>query len=160
MGEIVSVSQVVKIITKKKEDGHSIVLVGGCFDILHLGHIKFLNASKKQADLLIVMLESDTQVKKLKGQDRPINPQIIRAKMLAALAMVDYVVMLPHYGRDQDYDQLIGKIRPDVIATTKPDPQIIHKKRVASLVGAKLKFVTQRVAQSSTTKLIEVVRNG
>lgn len=159
MGKVVSVPQAIKII-KKKEDHQTIVLVGGCFDLLHLGHIKFLNAAKKQADLLMVMLESDTRVAKLKGQGRPINPQIIRAKMLAALAMVDYVVILPQYGSDQDYDQLIEKIKPDIIATTKPDPQIVHKKRVASLVGAKLKFVTARVAQSSTTKLIEVVKNG
>jgi FAD synthetase len=113
------------------------VLVGGCFDILHLGHIVFLEKAKAAGDYLVVLLESDETIKRLKGTKRPINSQADRAKLLSAIKFVDYIILLPEM-KNEDYDQLILNLKPSVIATTKGDPGIIHKKRQSKLVEAKL----------------------
>lgn len=133
-----------------------VVLVGGCFDVLHPGHITFLEKAKKMGDFLVVLLESDEKIKKIKGNGRPIYSQKERAEVLEALKVVDKVVMLPLLESEASYDRLVKKIKPDIIATTLKDPQIHHKKRTAKLVGAKLKFVTKRIDKFSTT---EIIRN-
>ncbi|MCR4263595.1 MAG: adenylyltransferase/cytidyltransferase family protein, partial [Candidatus Roizmanbacteria bacterium] len=79
------------------------VLVGGCFDLIHYGHITFLSEARKQGDYLIVALESDENVKKYKGPNRPIHKQAERAEMLRSLRMVDEVVELPEMKEDYDY---------------------------------------------------------
>lgn len=159
MGEIVNIDKAVRLTQRLKGSHHSIVLVGGCFDILHAGHVQFLENAKKQGNYLLVLLESDQQVKKLKGPGRPINSQNLRAKVLSVLRMVDYVVILPEM-KDSDYDKLVEKIKPNVIAATRGDPMVSHKKRAAKLVGADLKLVIKRISERSTTKLIEVIKNG
>lgn len=131
-----------------------VVLVGGCFDILHPGHITFLQNAKRAGDYLIVLLESDQKIKKLKGVNRPTFNQQERAKILEALKVVDKVIMLPFIESEAVYDRLVKKIKPDILATILKDPQIHHKKRAAKLVGAKLKYVTRRIDKFSTTKII------
>lgn len=130
------------------------VLVGGCFDILHKGHLVFLEKAKKEGDILVVILESDQNIRKLKGKDRPINTQENRAKVLASLKDVDLVVTLPKIDSDNDYDDLVMKLKPDVIATTEGDKGIRHKIRQAKLTGAKLVEVTERVEGFSSSDLI------
>ncbi|MGM0534413.1 MAG: D-glycero-beta-D-manno-heptose-7-phosphate kinase [Campylobacterota bacterium] len=88
-----------------------VVFTNGCFDILHLGHIKYLEQAKQQGDVLIVGLNSDASVKRLKGDDRPVNPQYDRAYLLASLEAVDYVVI---FDEDTPYE-LIKQIKPDVL---------------------------------------------
>jgi len=78
----------------------------------------------------------------------------MRAKVLLALSMVDYVVMLPYMKNDFDYDKLMLRIRPDIVATTKGDANIHHLKRSARLVSAKIKFVTKKVRDYSSSKLL------
>ena len=157
MNKIIKIDRVLKISRELKSKGKSIVLVGGCFDILHLGHIKFLKNSKNLGDILFVLLENDESVKKLKGKDRPINNQIERAQVLSALSTVGYVVLLPQMKTDRDYDKLITQIKPDFIGVTQDDPNISHKIRQAKLVGGKLKIVTKRVSSKSTTKLAKLI---
>ena len=130
-----------------------IVLVGGCFDILHPGHIIFLKKAKQTGDILIVLLESDKKVRALKGRNRPVQTQKDRAKVLSALRYVDQVICLPFMEHEFQYDQLIAKIKPDIIATTRGYPNNCHK-RTADLVGAKLKYVTGVVGHYSTTSLL------
>lgn len=132
-----------------------IVIVGGCFDLLHLGHITFLKNAKEKGELLIVLLESDQTIKKLKGKGRPIHSQNIRAQMLAELKSVDYVLMLEEFISDDDYDQLIEKLKPEIIATTKGDKYDFHKKRQAKKIGAKLIYVTEQIKDHSTSKIIK-----
>lgn len=134
--------------------GKKIVLVGGCFDVLHPGHIIFLEKAKKAGDYLVVLLESDQKVRQLKGEKRPVHTQIDRAKILKALRFVDEVVMLPYIKSDQGYDQLIKKIKPDIIATTFKDKNIYHYQRSAKKVGAKLKFVTKIIGEHSTSQIL------
>lgn len=94
-----------------KNSDKKIVFTNGCFDILHAGHIKYLNKAKKLGDILIVGLNSDSSVKRLKGKTRPINPQNSRALLLSALEFVDFVVIF-----DEDTPlNLIEKIRPAVL---------------------------------------------
>lgn len=131
-----------------------IVLVGGCFDILHVGHIRFLQKARSLGDKLIVLLESDKHIKQLKGEGRPINSQKDRAEVLASLEDVDTVILLPPNIKNEDYDAFVKQINPDIIATTKGDPNIKFKERTAVLVGAKVKYVTPMISGYSTSKII------
>lgn len=138
--------------TLKKENKH-IVLVGGCFDLLHPGHLAFLKKAKRVGDILIVLLESDEKIRKLKGSKRPIQNQKQRAETLSKLKEVDYVVALPFMKEEWEYDDLIGKIKPDIIAISAKDKDIHHHKRAAKLIGAKLKCVTKIIGNYSTTNI-------
>jgi rfaE bifunctional protein nucleotidyltransferase chain/domain len=95
--------------TLKKED-KKIVTCNGCFDILHVGHIKFLKEAKEQGDVLIVGLNSDSSVKENKGEERPINNENDRAQVLAALEMVDYVTIFD----EKTPIPLLEVIKPDI----------------------------------------------
>lgn len=154
MGEVVSLGKMSLFATALKLQGQTIVLTGGCFDILHPGHVIFLEKAKKAGDKLIVLLESDGKVKKLKGINRPVQSQKERAKVLSALRAVDYVVMLPFLKTDSDYDRLISRIKPNVIATTFEDENIIYHQRSAKKVGARLKAVTRLIGDYSTSKIL------
>ncbi len=150
MNKILSVSKSIKI-AKQLNRGKKVVLVGGVFDILHLGHIKFLRKAKGKGDLLFVLLESDKSVRKSKGQKRPINSQKDRAQVLAALESVDFVITLKGLLKNEDYDRIVKLINPAVLAITTKDPNIIHKVRQAKLTGAKVKIVLQRLKSKSTS---------
>lgn len=131
-----------------------IVLVGGCFDVLHPGHITFLEKAKKMGGFLVALLESDEKIRKIKGKDRPVYSQKEREIMLKSLKAVDQVILLPFMEKEKDYDELVKTIKPDVIATTQGDPNLYHKKRAAKLVGAKLKYVTKFIGNYSTTNVL------
>jgi len=133
------------------------VLVGGCFDVLHLGHIVFLNKAKNLGDKLIVLLESDENIKKNKGNNRPINNQENRAKILESLRMVDQVIKLPEMKTDDEYLEIIKKIRPTIIAVSENDINLINKKNQAKQVRAKLVKVTKLIPQQSTSRIIEII---
>src|SRR3990167_9728836 len=101
MAEILSVGRIAAFSKDLKKQGKVVVLAGGCFDILHPGHVIFLEKAKKTGDILVVLLESDQKVKELKGINRPVHTQIDRAQVLFALRAVDYVVMLPYMKFDK-----------------------------------------------------------
>ncbi|PIY93830.1 MAG: D-glycero-beta-D-manno-heptose 1-phosphate adenylyltransferase [Candidatus Levybacteria bacterium CG_4_10_14_0_8_um_filter_35_23] len=156
MGRILNENQIGKITKELKNEGKKIVLTGGCFDLIHIGHIKLLQNSKQKGDVLIVLLESDKSVKKLKGNKRPINSQAERAGVLATFNPVDYVIKLQKVASNQDYDKLISQISPDVIAVTYGDPAIKHKRRQANAVGAKIAFVVRPIKHRSTSRLAKL----
>lgn len=159
MKKVVNLSQIDKIIREVKARVKTIVLVGGCFDILHLGHIKFLEAAKKQGDILIVALESDENVKKLKGKGRPVNSQKERASLLASLEVVDYVFPLPEMKTHRDYFNLVKYLKPDMVAVTAGDPYLSLKKQQVKIIGGKIKVVIKRIKKFSTTKFLRNVKN-
>lgn len=156
MGKIILTKNIAKVIEKLKRPQQKIVLVGGCFDILHPGHVIFLEKAKKAGDVLFVMLESDRKVKLLKGANRPIHNQLRRAKVLSALCCVDYIVMLSFLKNDTQYDDLIAKIRPDVIAASGKDVDITNHKRASKLVGAQFKVVTKAIQDHSSSSILTV----
>ena len=151
MSRIIEINQLDQL--KDKEE---IVLVGGCFDILHLGHLTFLEKAKNLGKNLVILLESDENIKKLKGENRPINGQNNRAKMLIKLKMVDWVVMLPTIKDESEYTNLVKKIKPKIIAVSGQDEKINNKKQQAELVGAKLIEVTKRLKKYSTSRIISI----
>lgn len=155
MRKIISVSKAALLSKTLRAENKKIVLVGGCFDILHPGHITFLEKARKAGEALFVLLESDQKVKALKGSTRPIQNQKERAKVLSALQVVDCVVLLPFLISDADYDKVILKIKPQVIAATKNYENLKFHQRVAKITGAKLKYVTKKVGNYSTTRILE-----
>ncbi|MCL5970249.1 MAG: adenylyltransferase/cytidyltransferase family protein [Patescibacteria group bacterium] len=157
MNKIINAEAAEKVSKKLQKDGKVVVVSGGCFDILHIGHIKFLEKAKKEGDYLFILLEADETVKKLKGNKRPINNQKDRANMLSAISYVNYVVMLSEMKTDNDYDFLISKINPNIIATTKNDSQGVHNERQAKKINAKVSYVTNRIKNKSTSKLAEII---
>lgn len=157
MNRIINAEKAIKISKKLRREGKKLVLSGGVFDILHIGHIKFLEAAKKRGDVLFILLESDENVKKYKGKNRPINSQENRALLLSTLKPIDYVVRLNEMKTNLDYDKLVINLKPDVIATTKKSPQEIHNKRQAKLINAELASVISRISDKSTTKLAEII---
>lgn len=154
MGEIVSVEKLTAIAKRLKKQAKKTVLAGGCFDVLHPGHVVFLEKAKKAGDLLVVLLESDEKIKKLKGVNRPVHTQKERAQVLSALRFVDYVVMLPFMVMEQDYDRIISKIKPDIIALTKGYTDVNHHQRSAKQVGAKIKYITKIIGDHSTSRIL------
>jgi rfaE bifunctional protein nucleotidyltransferase chain/domain len=132
------------------------VLAGGCFDLIHFGHVSFLAAAGKLGNRLVVALESDENVRKMKGPARPIHSQEQRKLMLESLRMVDEVIALPPMRTDSDYFDLVEKIKPDVIAVTDGDPKIAEKRNQADLIGAKL-VVIPKVRTPSTSQLAKLL---
>ena len=157
MNKIITLESAVEISGKLKLQSKKIVITGGVFDILHIGHLKLLQESKKQGDSLIVLVENDEDVKKIKGKDRPINPQEERAEIIAALEFVDYVVTLPEMKSNKDWDDLVYKLMPDIITTTQDDSQAVHNQRQAEKINARVVFVTKRIKNKSTTNLAKII---
>lgn len=104
-------SEIISIAERLKKEGKKVVFTNGCFDILHVGHVKYLQEAKSYGDVLIVGLNSDRSVRVLKGPSRPVNPEADRAYILAALESVDYVVMFS----DETPYALIRGVAPDIL---------------------------------------------
>lgn len=154
MGIIIPLKKLSSLSQSLKKGRKAIVLAGGCFDILHPGHVIFLEKAKKAGDILIVLLESDQKIRNLKGDKRPVHNQIERAIVLKALQSVDYIIPISFIETERDYDQLISRIKPDIIAATYKDSNAKHHLRVAKLIGAKLKYVTKMIGKHSTTAIL------
>ena len=101
----------IEIINRIKADRKKIVFTNGCFDLLHVGHIRYLAQAKRLGDFLIIGLNSDSSVKELKGEDRPINSFEDRASLLSAIESVDLVIMF----EEQTPENLIKDIVPDIL---------------------------------------------
>lgn len=151
--KLLSPKQAIKVSSDLKKNGERLILTGGCFDILHKGHVMFIQKAKEQTGTHFILLENDASIKKSKGPNRPIHSQEDRAYVLAHLTDVDYIVLLPGEMGDQDYDELIFALKPAIIATTKGDPTKIHKLRQAKSVGAKLVEVVKPIKNTSTSQL-------
>jgi FAD synthetase len=135
----------------------TIVLVGGCFDILHYGYIHFLKKAKSLGNYLIVAIESDKNVKRLKGSGRPIHSQKQRKEILESLKFVDKVIILKDNMADKDYFKLVGKIHPSIIAVTKGDSAFNKKKEQAKTVGAKI-IEIPKIKSPSTTQIAKLLK--
>ena len=153
MNKIVGINEVGKLSNIFHNQGDKIVLVGGCFDILHSGHIYFLNQAKKNANILILLLENDDSIRRKKGPNRPVNTQNERAQVLEALIMVDIIILLPKEMSDSDYDDVVNLIKPAIIATTKGDPARAHKERQAAQIGSQVIEVAERKTAYASSKL-------
>jgi D-beta-D-heptose 7-phosphate kinase / D-beta-D-heptose 1-phosphate adenosyltransferase len=151
-GHIKSWHEINSIITEKKNSGKKIVFTNGCFDILHIGHIKYLEEAKKLGDILIIGLNSDGSVKRLKGKNRPINTQDSRSYILASLEVVDYVVIF-----DEDTPlNLIKLINPDILVK---GGDYEGKKVIGQDIVKELKIV-EFIAGHGTSKTIQKIKDA
>jgi D-glycero-beta-D-manno-heptose 1-phosphate adenylyltransferase len=110
MGNVVSRSELLAQAAELRRAGRTIAFANGCFDLLHVGHIRYLTAAAQEADVLIVAINDDESVRTLKGEGRPILAASDRAELVAALRAVDYVVVFP----ESTVGPLLEAIRPDV----------------------------------------------
>ena len=135
--------------------GKTIVFTNGCFDILHAGHVRYLEAAKQLGDILVVALNGDASVRELKGEGRPLNSQEDRAEVLAALGAVDYVIIF----EEKRVDNLLRQVRPRVYAkggdytVNSLDPEEVAALRE---IGAKIEILPL-VPGKSTSKLIQAI---
>jgi len=155
--KILNINKATKVAEDLHKLGEQIILVGGCFDILHVGHIEFLSKAKELGGQLLVILESDDSVRKLKGISKPVIKQDDRAILLSSLKMIDYIIKIPNFNNDNKYLMLVKKIKPDIIAITKGDPVKNKKIKQAVIVNAKVVEVIKRKRSYSTKKIIETI---
>ena len=111
MGRIVPLRRLVRIRRTLRRKGKGVVFTNGTFDIIHRGHVEYLAAAKSLGDVLIVGLNTDASIRRIKGKGRPINPNADRAAVLAALGSVDYVCFF----RENTPHNIISKLLPDVL---------------------------------------------
>ena len=127
--KIASLEDVADRVAAARRQGQTIALANGCFDVLHVGHVRYLEAARAQADLLVVGVNGDESVRCLKGPERPILPERDRATLVAALRAVDHVVIF----HEADVTHLIQTLRPDVhckgtdyTAETVPEREVVR----------------------------------
>lgn len=144
-----------KIVQGEREKGKRIVFTNGCFDILHIGHVRYLKEAKALGDILIVGLNSDSSVRTLKGKGRPINSQQDRAEILSSLRYVDYVIIF----EEQEPLRLIEALEPDYLVKggdwTK---ETVVGREVVERRGGKV-VIVPKVGDVSTSKLMLHVLN-
>lgn len=141
-----------RFISLRKSINKKIVLVGGCFDVFHYGHLVFLKKAKEHGDLLVLLLESDQKILSQKKQ-RPVHNQQERAEVLSAIEYVDYVIPMDSLKSDKDYIEMITKIKPAVIAITEGDRQSKNKEQQAKMVEGKMIIVTPLIKEFSSTNI-------
>lgn len=112
MDKIVSLKRLSAALKERRKKGKKVVFTNGCFDIIHAGHARYLKKAKSLGDILVVGLNSDSSVRAIKGEKRPIVPEKERAEVLSALSAVDYVVIFA----DTTPLRLIRAIKPDILA--------------------------------------------
>ena len=137
-------------ITSEKEKGSRIVLANGCFDILHAGHVRYLEGARALGDVLVVAINSDLQVGRLKGEGRPILPERERAELVASLQAVDWVTIFD----EPTVTELLLSIKPDVHAKgTDYTEETVPERDVVRSYGGRVAIVGDP-KNHSTTELI------
>lgn len=138
MGQVLNERDLVEAIHAERANGRTIAFANGCFDVLHVGHVRYLADAKAQADRLIVAVNSDDSVKDLKGPGRPILSGPDRAEMVAALESVDYVVLFS----DPDVHRLLRLLKPDVHCKgTDYTPETVPERDTVLAYGGRIAIV-------------------
>ncbi|MBU0942849.1 MAG: D-glycero-beta-D-manno-heptose 1-phosphate adenylyltransferase [Proteobacteria bacterium] len=154
--KIVSLDTLAKVVANRKRVGQKIVFTNGCFDILHAGHVDYLEKARRQGDYLILGLNDDQSIRSLKGAGRPINEESKRARVLAALGCVDAVVL---FAEDTPLN-LITRLRPHVLVKGADwnEDEIAGAAEVKANGGRveRIPFVSQ----ASTTGIIDQIKSG
>jgi rfaE bifunctional protein nucleotidyltransferase chain/domain len=149
-GKLITAEKLAGLFTDDFRKSRTIVFTNGCFDLLHRGHIYYLARAREMGDLLVVGLNSDRSVARLKGEGRPVNHQIARAEVLGALGMVDFIILF-----DEDTPlELIRNVRPDILVKGGDyrEEEIVGYREVTSRGG---KVVTIPLLEGySTTSLL------
>jgi rfaE bifunctional protein nucleotidyltransferase chain/domain len=136
--------------------GQRLVLANGCFDVLHVGHVRYLEGARREGDVLVVGINSDASARRLKGAGRPFLDQQARAQLVAALAAVDYVVIFS----EPNVEGLLTALRPQVHAKgTDYTAATVPERELSARLGIRVAIVGDR-KRHSTTDLISRVRGS
>lgn len=154
MKKILPLTKLKKIVFEQKKAGKTIVLANGCFDLIHVGHIRYLKGAKNIGDLLVVALNSDFSVNQLKGPGRPILDQDHRAEILSSFEFVDYICLF----NEKDVSRILHALKPDIQAKgsdytkeTVPERGIVYSYggKVAIVGGPKIKSTSEIILEIS-----------
>jgi rfaE bifunctional protein nucleotidyltransferase chain/domain len=154
--KVLTLKQAARWAAAARRQGQRIVATNGCFDLLHFGHVDYLQRAKKLGDLVVVGLNSDLSVRQLKGPHRPLAPQKQRAAVLAALACVDKVVIFPQVRAHR----FLAAVRPDIYVKGgdyRPETLVGRERAVLTAIGSRIRILPF-VKGFSTTRLIQKIR--
>ena len=150
---IVERSDLIKIVEKERRAGKRIVFANGCFDVLHVGHVRYLEAAKALGDLLIVGINSDEQARRLKGEGRPLMPQDQRAEIISSIEAVDLVTIFA----EPTVAQLLLALRPDIHAKgTDYTEDSVPERDVVRSFGGRVAIVGDPKDHSSSEMIEQV----
>lgn len=154
--KIVSREQLCELLQQHKRRGERVVFANGCFDALHVGHIRYLEGAHREGDVLVVAVNSDRGVRALKGPGRPILPESARTDLVAALRAVDYVILFS----EPDVEPLLECLRPDVHAKgTDYTAETVPERATAARLGIRVAIVGDPKEHSSR-ELLRSVRQA
>jgi rfaE bifunctional protein nucleotidyltransferase chain/domain len=148
--KLYKLSQLAKIIQEHKKGGQKIVLANGCFDLIHVGHIRYLKESKKKGDVLVLALNSDSSIRKLKGEGRPILNQEERLEIASSFYFVDYITFFD----EPNVEKILLALKPDIHAKgsdyteeTVPEKETIkgYGGMIAITGGPKIKSTSELI---------------
>ena len=154
--KVLTLPQAARWAAAARRRGQTLVATNGCFDLVHFGHISYLQRARNLGDLLVVGLNGDRSVRLLKGPGRPLVPQQQRAKVLAALACVDAVVIFP----ERRAHRFLGTVQPDIYVKGgdyRPETLDARERAVLTAIGSKVRILPF-VKGFSTTRLVAKIR--
>lgn len=153
--KIISRSEVVALGERLRREGKRIAFANGCFELLHVGHVRFLQGAKEQGDVLVVGVNSDRAVRALKGPGRPLLPEAARVELVAALACVDYVVVFD----DDTAERILRDLRPHVQCKgTDYTEESVPERLVMRELGGAVRIVGDAKSHSTRDILAAIVR--
>jgi rfaE bifunctional protein nucleotidyltransferase chain/domain len=149
-----ALEQVAERLAAARREGRTVALANGCFDVLHVGHVRYLRGAKAEADVLVVGVNGDASVRRLKGEGRPVLDQDERAVLVAAQRAVDHVVVFD----DDDVKSLLLTLRPDVHCKgTDYTPETVPEREVVRSYGGRVAIVGDP-KDHDTRKLLARIR--
>ncbi|MBI3625840.1 MAG: adenylyltransferase/cytidyltransferase family protein [Candidatus Rokubacteria bacterium] len=155
MARRVSLEEAAEIAARLTAAGKRLVLANGCFDLLHVGHVRYLEGARRLGDALLVAVNSDASVRRLKGPGRPIMPEAERAEIVSALSAVDYVLVFD----DDTADALISRLRPAVHAKgTDYTEETVPERRSVLSQGGSVAIAGDAKSHSSRELIQTIVR--
>ena len=135
MNKLQTLTRLQSILREARKNGQKIVLANGCFDLVHVGHVRYLQGAKERGDILVLALNSDQSINKLKGPGRPLLSQEERVEILASFACVDYLILFD----EPNVEKLLEALRPDVhVKGSDYTRETVPEKETARRVGAKV----------------------
>ena len=157
MGSVLSREALVAAAADARRRGQTLALANGCFDLLHVGHVRYLEGAAQEADLLVVAVNDDESVRRLKGEGRPILPASDRAELVAALRCVDYVVVFP----EPTVGPLLERLRPEVHCKgTDYTVDSVPERDIVSAYGGRTAIVGDPKDHSTRSLLARISEGG
>jgi rfaE bifunctional protein nucleotidyltransferase chain/domain len=154
--KIVSRDRLHELLAGHQRRGDRVVFANGCFDMLHVGHVRYLESARREGDVLVVAVNADSSVCALKGSGRPILPESVRANLVAALRAVDYVVLFS----EPNVEALLESLRPDVHAKgTDYTADTVPERATAARLGIRVAIVGDPKAHS-TREFLQSLRKA